>query len=95
MAVKILIKRKVPEGKNEDLSRLLMHMRALTMIQPGYISGETLQRVDRPGESLVISTWQSVEAWNAWFQGRERLETQEKIDNLTGIASTYEIYEYP
>ena len=95
MAVKILIKRKVPQGKNEELSRLLKHMRALTMIQPGYISGETLQGVDKPSENLVISTWQSVEAWDQWFDGQERLETQEKIDQLTGEKTTYEIYEYP
>ena len=95
MAVKILIKRKVPEGKNEEVDRLLKHMRALTMIQPGYISGETLRRVDGHGESLVISTWQSVDAWNNWFNGHDRLETQAKIDQLTGGGTTYEIYEYP
>jgi heme-degrading monooxygenase HmoA len=94
MAVKILIKRKVPGPKSEELSKLLKHLRALTMIQPGYISGETLDRVDVPGQSLVISTWQSVESWRNWVLGKERQEIQGRIDELLGEETTYEIYEY-
>lgn len=94
MAVKILIKRKVPQHKTEELSKLLKHLRALTMIQPGYISGETLDRVDVPGENLVISTWQSVESWRNWVLSKERQGIQERIDELLGEKTTYEIYEH-
>ncbi|MCG6892321.1 MAG: antibiotic biosynthesis monooxygenase [Desulfobacteraceae bacterium] len=94
MAVKILIKRKVPGHKSEELSKLLKHLRALTMIQPGYISGETLDRVDVLGQSLVISTWQSVESWRTWVLSKERQEIQGRIDELLGEETTYEIYEY-
>ncbi|MCP3950934.1 MAG: antibiotic biosynthesis monooxygenase, partial [Desulfobacterales bacterium] len=64
MAVKILIKRKVADKNNEALNTLLRQFRALAIEQSGYISGETLQRVDRPGECLVISTWKSENDWN-------------------------------
>lgn len=94
MAAKILIRRKVPAGKDNELGILLMQLRSLTMKQPGYISGETLRRHDKPGETLVISTWQSVDNWREWVLSKERSEIQDKIDYLIGTKTEYEIYEY-
>ena len=66
MSIKIIIKRKVPNKKIAALIPLLNELRKLAMDEKGYISGETLKRVDSPGESLVISTWESIDAWRAW-----------------------------
>jgi heme-degrading monooxygenase HmoA len=68
-------------------------MRALTLNQKGYISGETFTRVDEPGVSMVISTWQSIDDWRAWTLTKERIELQEKIDKLLGEPTKYEIFE--
>lgn len=94
MAVKILIKRIVPDEKAKKLSVLLRQLRTLTTNQEGYISGETLTRFDKPGENLVISTWQSADNWRAWVISKERTELQEKIDELLGTKTEYEIYKY-
>jgi len=94
MAVKIIIKRIVPQNKKEALKPLLQKLRNLAMEQPGYISGETFKRIDRPGESLVVSTWQSMEDWRAWVRSDERRGTQEKIDHLLGEKTDYEVYTY-
>lgn len=94
MAVKIIIKRIVPENKTEALKPLLQRLRNLAMEQPGYISGETFKRIDRPGESLVVSTWQSMDDWRKWVLADERRGTQEKIDHLLGEKTEYEIYAY-
>ena len=92
--IKIHIKRKVPPEKLEDLRVLINQLRALTMSQPGYITGETLKRVDKPGESLVVAKWQSAAYWQQWLQSKERTEIQVKIDALLGEETQYEIYEY-
>ncbi len=92
--IKVHIKRQVPQKKMEDLRALINQLRALTMGQPGYIAGETLQRVDRPGESLVVAKWQSVTYWQQWLQNPARAEIQAKIDRLLGEETRYEIYEY-
>jgi quinol monooxygenase YgiN len=92
--IRVHIKRKILEDKKEDLNDLIKELRAMTMGQPGYITGETLRRVDKPGESLVVSKWQSIESWNRWFQNRERSKIQEKIDQLLGEETKYEIYEF-
>ena len=92
MAVKIIIKRRVPENMATQLRPLLIKLRNLAMNQPGYITGETLKRVDRPGQNLVISTWSSMEEWRQWAVNPEREAVQAQIDALLGQPTEYEIY---
>ncbi len=94
MGVKIIIRRNVPESKEKELKPLLKQLRSMAMDLPGYISGETLMRVDRPGEYMVISTWQSVADWHEWVLNKKRSEIQEKVDALLGCKTEYEIYNY-
>ena len=94
MAVKILIKRKVTKEKARDLIPLFRQIRSLAIQQPGYISGETLKRLDRPDQFLIISTWQSSEDWDKWLKSKERSALQAEIDRLLGGATEYEIYHY-
>lgn len=92
MSIKIIIKRKVPKDMEKELLPLIKELRILTTKQEGYISGETLDRVDKPGQSLVISTWQSVEDWNNWANSTERRAIQDNIDKLLGEKTEYELY---
>lgn len=94
MAVKIIINRRVAKDKEAELLPLLIQLRALATAQPGYISGETLRNMDDPEESLVISTWNSVENWKNWLSSRQRAEVQERIDNLLGVETEYKAYLY-
>lgn len=95
MAVKILIKRKYKEENADALDMLLRNLRALTIAQKGYISGETYKRFDEEGQSLVISTWQSVDDWRRWVNSEDRQEIQNQIDLLTDEPTDYEIYVTP
>ncbi len=94
MAVKIIIKRVVPPDKAKEMIPLFRKMRAQATNQPGYISGETLKRLDKPSEFIVISTWQSSNDWQRWLQSAERKEIQDKIDALLGGKTEYKIYHY-
>ena len=94
MAVKIIIHRKVPKGKESQLVPLLIDLRSIATTQPGYISGETLRNVNDPQDYVVISTWQSAEAWKAWEASKGRAEIQAKIDGLLGEKTVYRIYYY-
>jgi heme-degrading monooxygenase HmoA len=95
MAVKVLIKRKVPEGKEPDLLVLITRLRTLATRQPGYISGETLRNVADKEEYLVIGTWQSHDDWQAWVTSSARAEIQNEIDALLGKKTQCEVYHYP
>lgn len=93
MTVKIFIKRKIVEDNIMELTKLLKKLRALTLNQPGYIFGETLRRIDRPNESLVISTWHSHEDWENWLKNQDRINIQSEIDLLLGEETEYAVYE--
>ena len=94
MAVKVFIKRVVPESKVNWLLPLFRHLRNLAIDQPGYISGETLRGIDNPSQFLVISTWQSIDNWRQWVVRPERIEIQNEIDSQLEEAPVYEIYQY-
>ncbi len=94
MAVKIIIRRRVPKEREPGLLPLLIEMRSKATAQPGYISGETLRNVGDPEDYVVISTWQSEEVWKAWASSKDRAQIQEKIDALLGGTTDYGIYFY-
>ena len=94
MTVKIVIKRMVPKNKESSLLPLIKALRIATTKQNGYISGETLQRIDKPGETVVVSTWESAEDWNRWIEDPERMQLQEKIDALLGRETEYKMYRH-
>jgi heme oxygenase (mycobilin-producing) len=93
MTIKIFIKRKVSPEKILDLTVLLKKLRGLTLNQTGYIHGETLRRIDAQNESMVISTWRSLDDWNAWLSNPQRIATQGEIDQLLGVETEYAVYE--
>jgi len=94
MAIKVLIKRRVPADKAREMITLFRQLRMLATAQEGYITGETLRNLEKPEEFLVISTWQSSQDWKNWLASRDRNELQAKADKLLGGETTYEIYHY-
>lgn len=94
MTVKIVIKRMVAKNKESSLLPLIKALRIATTKQNGYISGETLQRIDKPGETVVVSTWESAADWNRWIENPERIQLQKKIDALLGKETEYQMYTH-
>ena len=96
MAIKVLIKRKVPKNKDQEkeLFHYIKEIRRRVPQQPGYISGEYLKSIDDKDEIATISTWFSLEDWQAWFESKERKEIQANIDAIPGIITDYAIYRY-
>jgi heme-degrading monooxygenase HmoA len=92
--VKVLIKRVVPKNKAKQMIALFKQMHILAVSQDGYISAETFHNVNDPEEFLVISTWKNSDSWLAWFNGKDRLAIQEKIDALLDSPSHYAVYAY-
>ena len=83
------------ESKAKELSPLIVKLRSLATIQPGYISGETLNCIDPPGrtEYMVRSTWHSVGDWKIWLNSEERAALDDKIEQLSQEKAEYAIYE--
>lgn len=65
---------------SERLMELVVQLRNEAMRQPGYITGETLINQSDPTNILVVSTWSSSEAWDAWDKCEARQTmTQQKM----------------
>jgi heme-degrading monooxygenase HmoA len=92
--IKINIRRSVPQANRKEVMSLINQLRATIVGHPGYLSSETLKRIDRPDEILVVSKWQSNFYWQQWYNSRERIEIQDRIDELLAAQTQYEIYEY-
>lgn len=93
MPVHVIIKRKLQIHKPEQLLPLLTELRNRAKQQPGYISGETLQSRENPGEFMVIATWETAEDWTQWLQSKERRQLQGEVDSLIGERTFYEVFE--
>ena len=94
MAIKILIRRNVPEKMAREMIPLFRKMRTLANEQPGYITGETMRNLEKPDEFLVISTWETSDDWKRWVQSNDRQQIQSQIDDLLGGKTEYEIFHY-
>jgi heme-degrading monooxygenase HmoA len=92
MAVKVLIKRKVKDGKLNEASKLLIKARYAAMTQPGYISSETLTDCNKPNNVAVISMWQKIENWNQWRNSDLRAKNETAFDALLDAPAEYETY---
>ena len=95
MGIEVLIRRKFVKEKANELAPLIVKLRSLATMQPGYISSETLKCIDPPDDNdyLVRSTWRSIEDWKKWLQSKERSAIQKKIDTVTTEKTDYRIYE--
>lgn len=92
MAVKVLIKRKIKDGKINDASKLLIKARYNAMGQPGYISSETLSGCDDPNNVVVISMWQKIEDWDDWKNDGLREENEATFEALLDGPTEYETF---
>lgn len=94
MAVSVIITRTIKDSSVwEKLSSLIVQLRSRAIVQPGYLNGQTFSSLDREGEYLVISNWNTLEDWNRWMNSEERLAIQNKVDDLLGEKTIYRYYE--
>jgi len=94
MVVKVMIKRKIKEGKAREVFALLNKFRSDAMNQRGYISGETLINHDDPMEILVVSMWQGMENWLKWKENPERLANERLLEKWLEGPTIYVSYVY-
>jgi len=93
MAVYIVIKRRFKINQPDKLIPLLVEMNKRAQRQHGYISTNTLQSREDPDDFMVVSVWETEDAWKAWFSNPERKSIQDDIDSLIGERTFYEVFE--
>ena len=92
MLAKILIERQFTLGNEKEILSLLNNLRSLAMNQPGYISGLTMTIPDDPGNMMVISTWQTLDNWQAWKENTERKNLEAMLEIYQERPTEYREY---
>jgi len=92
MLAKILINRQFKPGNEKEILNLLNKLRSLAMNQSGYVSGLTLSVPDDPNNMMVISTWQTLDAWQSWKKNAERNNLEAMLDIYQQNPTEYREY---
>ena len=92
MGVKIVSRRYLTGEKEEAVMPLIIQLRKLAMVQPGFEYEETWRHLDRPEEYLVVRAWDSEDDWHNWHSNQQRIEIQERIEAALGRKTEYSPY---
>ncbi|MCH8104514.1 MAG: antibiotic biosynthesis monooxygenase [Proteobacteria bacterium] len=94
--IKVIIERHVAEGLESPYEKAVGDLLNAMTTAPGYISGESLVDCKEANHYVVIAWWANENAWNEWFNSKERkqllneiapfLETDEKFTLLKQLA---------
>jgi heme-degrading monooxygenase HmoA len=50
--------------------------------RPGWVAGQLLRPVDKPQARVIVGTWHSRDAWEAWHRDAAFRETRQRLDGL-------------
>ena len=77
--IKVLIERTIAEGLEGNYEQTVVELLNHAEDSPGYLGGESYNDAQRPNHYVVISAWESVNAWQLWFRSSARMEMLKKI----------------
>ncbi|MGD9329822.1 MAG: antibiotic biosynthesis monooxygenase [Desulfobacterales bacterium] len=92
MAVKILIKRRFKADHLEQASKMLIRARYEAMKMDGYIASETWRDLYDPHRIIIVSMWQTPEAWNRWYTSGQRAEFTVEMGKIMTEEERIEAY---
>ena len=91
--VRVIIQRRLKEGKKGDILPLLRALRTAAMSYPGYIHGESLGSAEDPSVISVLSNWQSLEEWKKWQNSPQRVRLYKQIEPLLAEKPVVSVYQ--
>ncbi len=70
--LRVIIEREISKGCMDDYLELIRQARRQANKVDGFIAGELLQEKGNQHHAVIISSWENIEAWKAWFGSKER-----------------------
>lgn len=83
MPVTVLITREFKPNAFPKAYELIVKLRSLATLEPGYITGQTMVSVDNPNKLSVMSTWESLQRWKDWQAGDLRKQYTDKMEEMS------------
>ena len=94
MLVKVIIKRDISKGKEQQFFPLIRDLRNNAMHQNGYISSEVLICFDNSNRVVSISKWESIEDWLNWKNDMKRKKIDDRLNELQDSPAINEVYVF-
>jgi heme-degrading monooxygenase HmoA len=79
MSTRIMIERKFKNPITSDILRIIDEIRVKALRQRGYVGGETVVNADDDRDVLVISSWASVNDWEAWYETKDWKDYEKEL----------------
>lgn len=70
--IRIVIERKISEGKLDDYHNLIRQAKNKASNIPGFLSGEIYHVKDNQNHVIVMACWDNLEAWELWAESEQR-----------------------
>lgn len=91
--IRVILERRVKEGKYEEFTERLKELRMAAVRQSGYVSGEVLSSVDDASRVVVISSWRNLNDWRKWAGSEERNRLAGRIDEVLTEKTETRVYQ--
>ncbi len=77
--IRVIIERFIAETLEAHYEATAKQTLQLAVCAPGFISGESLQDIDKPRHHIVLCKWRSVNEWQDWYESLERKNMMNKL----------------
>ncbi len=93
--IRIIIERAINPEKVEEYHSLIRQAKNKASNVPGFLSGELFNVLGNSNQVVVMSCWDSLDAWEVWAESEQRLELLEAMrpflesdEKITVLEST-------
>ena len=91
MPVTVLITRELRKDCIPEAFEVIVKLRSLATLEPGYISGQTMVSVKNPNKIVVMSIWENIGRWEDWQASELRNEYTAKMDPMTASPEQVDV----
>jgi heme-degrading monooxygenase HmoA len=69
-------------GSESEWDRTIQERLRVAEGRPGWVAGQLLRPVDKPHDRVIVGTWETRDAWEAWHRDPTFRETRGRLDGL-------------
>ncbi len=91
--IKVLIERTVAEGLEANYEQTVVELLDHAEKSPGYLGGESYKDAQHANHYIVMSAWESINAWQLWLRSSQRMEMLNKINVFLKEPENFTILE--
>jgi heme-degrading monooxygenase HmoA len=77
------------EGVARDWDAVMRTRLSAAKKRPGWVGGQLLRPADKQDRRVIVGTWKSRAAWEAWHHDPQFAETRQRLDGLESAPAEH------